>query len=257
MIAGFPNALAMAWRKIRGASVRDRFAFDHRALPPDEALRRAFAADTTMAQLFYRHEGRTIHKLAHYPATYDREFARFRGSPVRMLEIGVSKGGSIELWRRYFGADSAIWGIDIDPACADRVDPPNEVRIGSQADPAFLASVVAEMGSPDIVLDDGSHVADHQRASFAALFPALSVGGLYVIEDLHTAYWPGEHRGGYRRRGTAIEFAKQLVDDMHGWYHDRGARIAAASSIASVRFYDSIVVIEKGDDPRPHHVKLG
>ncbi len=70
-------------------------------------------------------------------------------------------------------------------------DAPNQVRIGSQDDPAFLRSVIDEMGSPDIILDDGSHVSDHQKISFETLWPLLKVGGLYVIEDLHTAYFPG------------------------------------------------------------------
>jgi len=84
-------------------------------------------------------------------------------------------------------------------------------RIGSQADPEFLASVVAEM---DIVIDDGSHVASHQLASFKALFPALSFGGVYICEDLHTAYWQ-DWDGGYKRHGTFVETIKDMIDNLH------------------------------------------
>jgi hypothetical protein len=140
--------------------------------------------------------------------------------------------------------------------CASFVDPPNQVRIGSQADAAFLRSVVNEIGRLDVVLDDGSHIASHQRASFRALFPLLSDGGLYIIEDTHTSYWP-HMEGGFRRRGSAIEFAKTIVDDMHGWYHNRQGEVVQKDQVASVSFYDSIVVIEKRAHPHPVHIKMG
>ncbi len=83
-----------------------------------------------------------------------------------MLEIGVSKGGSLALWRKALGDRATIFGIDIDPKCAEFDGKFAKVRIGSQADASFLKSVVDEMGGVDLVLDDGSHVASHQRASF-------------------------------------------------------------------------------------------
>jgi hypothetical protein len=163
--------------------------------------------------------------------------------------LACSKG-SLELWREYFGASATIFGIDIDPRCAALVDPPNQVRIGSQADTAFLKKVVSEMGGVDIVLDDGSHIAQHQRASFETLFPLLNDGGLYVIEDLHTAYWPGRFQGGFRRRGTAIEYLKLMIDDLHHWYHGRRSPNKAGECIKAIHFYDSIAVIEKRQ-PQP------
>ncbi|MGH6912055.1 MAG: class I SAM-dependent methyltransferase, partial [Phenylobacterium sp.] len=171
-----------------------------------------------------------------------------------MLEIGVSQGGSLGMWRSYFGPEATIFGVDVDPACAERFDPPNQVRIGSQDDPAFLRSVVSEMGGLDIVLDDGSHVAPHQETSFRTLFPLLATGGLYIIEDTHTAYWP-TYDGGYRRRGTAIELAKVLIDDMHAFYHGRPEVLASRSEVGAVLIFDSIIVIEKVDRPRPGHTR--
>lgn len=205
-------------------------------------------------RMFFGHDGRIVHKWVHYLDVYERHFQTLRGKPVRMLEIGVSKGGSLEVWRKYLGPEAVIFGIDIDPACAGRVDPPNVVRIGSQDDPAFLRQVVAEMGGLDIVLDDGSHVSSHQRLSFDVLFELLSDGGLYVIEDMHTAYMPS-YEGGYRRRGTAIELVKGMIDDMHGWYHARRRRTPARDWIAGIHVYDSIVVIEKRRRGRPGHMR--
>lgn len=240
----------------RGLSPNPYFDFEGNLLPSSEAPRLLAEADCDLEKLIYDHKGRVVHKWLHYPKVYEKEFGPYRGTDLTFLEIGIFLGGSLELWRKLFGPDASISGIDINPDCAGYVDAPNRAFIGSQADPAFLRSVVAEIGAPDIILDDGSHVANHQRISFETLFPLLKVGGLYVIEDLHTSYWPGFYEGGYRRSGTAIELAKSLIDDMHGWYHNSGSRFVDRSSIANIRFYDSIVVIEKGEIAKPQHIKV-
>lgn len=233
-------------------------------VPPDEA--RSAVPDNPMTALFFDHEGYLIHKWTHYLAAYDQEFGPFRlgvlqpdGSrrPVRMLEIGVSNGGSLQLWRSYFGPEASIWGIDIDERCA-ALEGDFTIRIGSQADPGFLRSLIEEMGGVDIVLDDGSHVAQDQEATFRTLFPLLINGGLYVVEDLHTSYWPN-YGGGYGRAGTFIETAKALVDDMHASYHDRGDSqgVSGASTITRITIYDSIIFIAKGSRPPPMVTMIG
>lgn len=210
-----------------------------------------------IGRLFVEHKGTMVHKWVHYLPAYAEQFERFRGRPIRFLEIGVSHGGSLQMWRSYFGDQATIFGIDVNPECAALNGRGGQVRIGSQADAAFLAEVVREMGGVDVVLDDGSHVAEHQRASFDALFPVLSIDGMYAIEDLHTAYWP-KHGGGYRRRGTFIEVTKAIIDDMHHWYHGRASRaIPGGAAVRSVAIYDSIVFISKGDGLRPRHARVG
>ena len=222
-----------------------------------------------MSELFAQHQGRQVTKWSQYFDIYDQVLSPYRAGfpgapggatrPLRFLELGVFQGGSLELWREFFGADAAIMGIDIDERCAGvaRADLP--VRIGSQADGAFLKSVVNELGGVDVVLDDGSHVAKHQRASFDALFPLLTPGGLYIVEDVHTSYW-ADFGGGFRRPGAFIEVAKGLVDGMHSWYHrgPLGTRSKMARDLVrSVTFFDSVVVIEKARRTRPQLLDTG
>ncbi len=212
---------------------------------------------TEIDELFWANDGPVVHKWHHYLPIYDRYLTPLRGRPVRMLEIGVSRGGSMALWRKFLGPDAVLFGIDIDPACAVFDGHSAQVRIGSQADPDFLRAVVAEMGGVDIVLDDGSHVSAHIRASLDTLYPMLSVGGLYIIEDLHACYWR-KFGGGYGRPGSFLEVVKTMIDDIHHWYHDMGQRIGAtAGHLGALHVYDSMVVLEKTVVAPPLHSRRG
>ena len=201
-----------------------------------------------------------MHKWHHYLPLDDRYFGDYRNAarPVRMLEIGTAEGGSLELWRGYFGADATIFGIDINPQSATgNGETGNQIRIGSQADPDFLVSVVTEMGGVDIILDDGSHMASDIRTSFNVLFPLLSENGLYVVEDVHTSYWRN-FGGGYFAKRSFIGMCKQIIDDMHHWYHPNGQKISAGKNwIAGLHVHDSIVFIEKALNKRPLHSHRG
>ena len=231
-------------------------ASDGTDLSKEEAAAFLEKHNTELGRLFFSHEGRVMQKWVHYLDLYDTYLAPYRSKPVKMLEIGVNRGGSLQLWRRYFGAEASIYGVDVNPECTELADAPTQIRIGSQADPAFLRSVISEMGSPDIIIDDGSHAAKHQQISFETLFPLLAPDGIYVIEDMHTAYWRGEWEGGYKRPGTAVELVKQLIDDMHGWWHRRSPRLANREDLVAIHVHDSITFIEKGPRGKPRHVRV-
>lgn len=220
------------------------------ALTPSEITQLKSNISNEMQKAFFAGGKRPAYKWHHYLEIYEQYLSAYRSKPLFFLEIGVSAGGSLELWRRYFGAQATIVGIDIDPACAARVDPQNIVRIGSQDDPGFLRKVIDEFGAPDVVLDDGSHIGRHQRASFEVLFPLLKDDGLYIIEDLQTSYWP-DWEGGYRRKGSGIEYVKQMIDDMHAWYHNRRTKTPARDHINAIHIYDSAAIIEKRRKSRP------
>lgn len=226
------------------------------ALEPGEAAGLAAKATSELARLFLTHRGRAVRKKVHYLDIYDLYFSKYRGSDVRVLEIGVCEGGSLELWRNYFGADATIFGIDVDPVCVARVDAPNQVRIGAQGDAGFLRSVVDEMGAPDIVIDDGSHLGSDQRATFETVFPLLRDGGLYVIEDVNTSYWRA-YGGGYGKGGTAIDLVRRLIDDLHAWYHDKPPATIARGWIGAIHVYDALILVEKAKAVRPGTIRVG
>lgn len=195
---------------------------------------------------FLTNQQRLIDKWAHYFPVYERHFAKFVNTDVVFIEIGVGLGGSLQLWKRFLGPHARIVGIDIDPTCRRYEEDQIAIRIGNQADESFLLAVCAEFGLPDVVLDDGSHHMRDITASFGVLYPRLARNGVYLVEDLHTAYWP-EYGGGVSREGTFIELSKSLIDSLNA-DHTRGVITpnAFTRSTTSMHFYDSIVVFEKG-----------
>lgn len=222
-----------------------------------EDIRAKYGFDGDLLRIFAGNTGPVVHKWHHYIPLYDRYFGRFRGSAVRFLEIGVSEGGSLQMWRSYLGPDAVIFGIDINPRCARLDGEAGRVRIGSQDDRDFLADVVAEMGGVDVVLDDGSHVMKHIRASLQALFPRLTEGGIYMIEDLHTSYWP-KWGGAFGRARNFFRDLPMLIDDMHRAYHDHHASPPGTGSLISgIHVHDSIVVLEKDRVHPPVHSRIG
>lgn len=237
----------------RAESPIKRFAYKGRSVAQD--IREKYGFDGDLLRMFTEHQGPIVHKWHHYLPLYDRYFAKYRNRPVRFLEIGVAKGGSLQLWRNYFGGDALIYGIDIDPNCAVFDGQAGHVRIGSQDDPEFLSGVIDEMGGVDVVLDDGSHEMAHIAASYRVLFPRLTVGGLYMIEDLHTAFWD-KWGGGLNEPANYFNTLREMVDDLHVWYHGQGAR-EGEPGVVGIHIHDSIAVLEKDRVYRPVHSKLG
>ncbi|MCX5925592.1 MAG: class I SAM-dependent methyltransferase [Candidatus Dependentiae bacterium] len=154
-----------------------------------------------------------------YTAIYDKFFSGIRHKPIKFLEIGIYKGASIALWDRYFdNAQTRLHFIDIDPQAvalcknrsfSSRIDG----YIVNQEDKESLRQFVATAGQEyDIIIDDGGHTMDQQKNSFEVLFPTLKKGGVYIIEDLHTSYWP-VYGGG--TADSTINFLCNLVHDIN------------------------------------------
>ena len=219
-----------------------------------EDIESKYGTLSEFAKLFSSHKGNLIHKWHHYLNLYDRYFSSFKKKKnLKFLEIGVYKGGSLQMWREYFGNSATIFGIDIDSSCLQYNGLHGQVRIGSQDDKEFLESVVNEMGGIDIVLDDGSHQIRHIKDSLDILFPHLSNDGIYFIEDLHTSYW-ADFGGGYNVKNFFNSTLLDLINDMHRWYHLHSLKINHISKNCSgIHIHDSIVVLEKNKIFKPQH----
>jgi SAM-dependent methyltransferase len=132
-----------------------------------------------------RRDGPGIWKWDHYFEIYDRHLSRFRGKEVHILEIGIYSGGSLDMWRDYFGPGCHIYGVDIEPACRAYESNGVKVFIGDQADRSFWSRFRAEVPALDIVIDDGGHTPEQQITTIEELLQHLRPGGVFICEDVH------------------------------------------------------------------------
>jgi cephalosporin hydroxylase len=169
-----------------------------------------------------------------------------------LLEIGIdgsrlaqAGGNSLRRWKHFF-PKAQIVGLDLKDMSFV-----NEKRIftyqGSQTDAYLLRSIVKKHGNLKIIVDDGSHRPEDIRATFAVLFPLLSDGGFYAIEDIQTSYWPLGGSADPKDPATTMGMVKDLLDGLnYEEFGDQRPRFYTDSHVVAVHGYHNLVIIEKG-----------
>ena len=76
------------------------------------------------------------------------------------------------------------------------------------------------------------------------LYPALTAAQLDLF-----------HRG-FEHLDADVRLVKDMIDDMHSWYHRKKMRTASRNQIGAIHIYDSIAVIEKRQVARPRHIEV-
>jgi hypothetical protein len=190
----------------------------------------------------------------YYTPLYEQWFRHLRYTPVRLLEIGVGGytkthhgGDSLRMWKRYFPKGQII-SIDLYDKSALQE---NRIRIyqGDQSDALFLQKLSQDEGPFDIIVDDGSHVQSHIIASFEALFPLMKSGGIYVIEDTQTSYWP-KYEGSTAEMKTVPSAMNYFINRIHGinrveWRGESQPTDMPDEGIDSISFYHNLIFITR------------
>lgn len=196
-----------------------------------------------------------------FAVKYDRLLGQFRESFTNVLEIGVGGGHSLRMWTDYF-PNAAIHGVDVSPG--DRVceSYSNRIRFHllDQGNAAQLETL-NQRAPFDLIVDDGNHWWREQIVSFTTLFPMVRSGGIYIIEDTCTSYWP-EYGNSPR---SCVEFFKNKVDDVNlrgargqmpknppaeftdwhkGWHRREDCHVNLPE-FESIHFMNAIIVIHK------------
>src|SRR5690348_9005023 len=105
----------------------------------------------TSRNIFEHNSGNMIDKWLHYFEIYDRYFGKYVSKEVILLEIGVFQGGSVKMWKEYFGEGCKIYAIDVNPLCKQFQEDGIEIFIGSQSDREFLRNLKAKIPKVDIL----------------------------------------------------------------------------------------------------------
>jgi hypothetical protein len=230
-------AFARDWKKETGSMAGPGTA-NNSVTKEANPLREYFNAHTT---------GKGIWKWDHYFDIYHRHCYKFAGKDVGVLEIGIYSGGSLDLWRTYFGAGCRIYGVDIEQACKSYEQEGIQVFIGDQADRSFWRCFRRQVPTVDIVIDDGGHDPEQQIVTLEEMLPHIAPGGVYICEDVHGIH----HRFAAYVSGMMSHFNDMLTKP--------GDVLAAATnefqkSVRSIHLYPFLVVIEMAEAPREQFV---
>ena len=158
-------------------------------------------------------------KVTHhgYQRFYPRYLENLRYIATGMLEIGIDSNKSIHLWKNYF-PNAQIYGIDIHQK--PEVDRQVTLIRADQSKLVELKASLSNIGHPiQFIIDDGSHIPEHQILSFNFFFEhLLQPGGVYIVEDIETSYWTHhslygyETKYGYCHPNSFIEKVKPIAD---------------------------------------------
>jgi hypothetical protein len=170
---------------------------------------------------------------------YEKLFQRYQNKPVVFIEIGVLNGGSLFMWRDYFGKKAKIIGVDLNPEAKRWKDFGFDIFIGDQADPAFWHNIIKKYPGIDIVLDDGGHTYEQQIMTTESLKPHIKDGGLIVIEDTHTSYLNGF---GFKR-ASFMKYVYKKIDRLHYRCNSLNKK-ATEKDIWNIQCFESFVVFE-------------
>lgn len=181
-------------------------------------------------------------KWEKYFEVYEECFSKFKDKDITFVEIGVYNGGSLKVWKDFFGEKSRIIGIDINPECKKFEKDGFEIFIGNQSDPNFWKEFFVKVGNVDVILDDGGHTNLDQITTVVNSVEKINDGGLLVIEDVHTSYIKVYNS---KPAFSFINFAKKTIDDINFTFDNtKKFNFSLNRYIYSSQFYESIVVFK-------------
>ena len=196
---------------------------------------------------FYNSTQLTGKHTSYFPI-YDKLFHAFVQTQVVFVEVGVMHGGSLYMWREFFGKSARIIGID-NNVSAKKFSNDFEIFIGDQADPKFWENFYKAIGKIDILLDDGGHRNNHQIQTVVSGLPHIRSGGLIVVEDTHTSFM---YEFGNPSRYSFMNFASTKAQNLTKRHKNVDNPDSLVSRIHSIEFYDSIVAFFINDkDSKP------
>ena len=171
---------------------------------------------------------------------YEFIFNSYRGKPITFIEVGVFNGGSLHMWREYFGDQARIIGVDFNPIDLELEKDGFEIYIGNQESSEFWLDLKSKVGEADIILDDGGHKNGQQISTLYNGVELIKDGGVIVVEDTHTSYF---RRFGNPSPFSFINYSKNIVDVINSRFQYVDSKKSKFYSLVwSVGYFESIVV---------------
>ncbi|MDB4194765.1 class I SAM-dependent methyltransferase [Gammaproteobacteria bacterium] len=179
-------------------------------------------------------------KHSTYFKSYEHFLEKYRGTEFTFIEVGVLGGGSLFMWREYFGPKARIIGIDLNPNAKKWEKDGFEIFIGSQADENFWNEVISKVGGIDVCLDDGGHTYEQQIITVESVLCAMNDGGMILVEDTHTSYMDGFGP----KKFSFINYVKNKIDHINYRFNFKKRYKKTERRIWSIEIVESMVAFK-------------
>ena len=178
---------------------------------------------------------------------YSNYFKDYRDKEINILEIGIDKGESLKIWRKYF-TRAKICGIDIIDI-KFQIEGVDLIK-ANQTDEKTLKEICNKNKAFDIIIDDGGHYSNHIVASLNFLFDYLKDNGLYIVEDLQTSYFRrfGGSRINLKKKTTSMNYLKSIADSINYEHNDKPFFKSKKfdGKVKYIHFYQNVAILKKG-----------
>jgi len=141
----------------------------------------------SLESCFYNIESHSL-KVDTYFENYESVFEGIKKSNLVIVEIGVLDGGSLSMWKGFFGETSRVIGIEKNPEAKALRSLGFDIYIADQESITELEEVFKEIGPVDILIDDGGHTAKGQVISTLVASKYVRDGGIIIVEDTHSSF---------------------------------------------------------------------
>lgn len=181
-------------------------------------------------------------KYDSYFPVYEALLQRYVDCKVTIVEVGIFNGGSLFMWRNFFGPKARIIGIDLNPDAREWERHGFEIYIGDQSCDTFWTELFQKIGKVDVLIDDGGHTNRQQIVTSHYAIQNINDGGVLIVEDVHTNYF---REFGNPSRYSFVNFARRIVDGVNSRaYSLRRTYAQYSSRVYSVSFFESMVAFQ-------------
>ena len=208
-----------------------------------------------------------LQKWNHFFEVYEKHLTRFRGKALVVLECGIFAGGSLRMWRSFFGEEATLFGADLIAGTKHyeqnpEFGRPDRIFIGDLLNETHLRSVLnsTRNGTFDVFLDDCAHAPRHQIRLMQAVLPHMAPGGIYMVEDVESdrIFWQGDGRTNLQAYVYSLlidPLQKGNINQLHrtkvgGIANLQNRKIGEwQSKVSSVTYSSYMVTIEMRPEP--------
>jgi hypothetical protein len=180
-------------------------------------------------------------KHSHYFEIYEQLFSTLNKKNITLIEVGVLNGGSLFMWKNYFGKTAKIIGVDLNPEAKKWEKHGFDIYIGDQNCPTFWEKTLKRIGQFDVFIDDGGHTNRQQANTLKALLEHNNNDSLIIFEDTHASY---QAEFGNPSIFSFVNLSKKLIDFKHSSKKIKPMDKLSSSKISSIEYFDSIIAIK-------------